>query len=400
MANMIEIDPDRLKALRRGVDWSQAELAKQTNVSPRQITRIEGAAGITSVRENTLKRLAEGLKVDTRVLSGEAPLPEEFSDPIATEAFIDPSRLRALRDSRNLSRDKLASQSGVSARQIARIEGQDTPTAHRPQTLDRLARALDAKPGVLTGEEPLPPSRPLPDPVRFSGYMGSATRLDYDLVSRRYGVNTKQIIELAPLLFTMLAEGSLAWRREKLEQVEQALSDLRNLADEHSQLYFTRLQVDIDTGCGIEESSIDQADVLGDVVRGEENEFSWSDAVYDVTPFADYMCKLANDIGQPDIISFEDLDYSLPNFVYRDEIYGVEPFRLCGKDIDEITGGSKHARWALVCGDVRISDIPHELVSEEARDQRVEWLEGRLSDDVKTANEDWESLMANIQVNL
>ena len=396
---MAEIDPDRLKGLRQRMKWSQAKLGDKANkVSPRQIARIESAEGITPVREITLERLAKALKVDACVLSGEEPLPEKFLDALPTEAFIDPKRVRSLRDSRNLSRDKLASKSGVSARQIARIEGQDTPAALRPPTLASLARALDVESAVLTGEKPLPLSLPQADGVRLSVQMGSATRLDYDLVSRRYSVTAKQVIDLAPLMFAMLAEGSLAWRREKLKQVDQALSDLRNLAREHSQLYFASLQVDIDTGCGIEERSIAQADVLGDLARDEDNELG-DFLAGEATPFADYMRKLASDIDQPDIISFEDSDNSLV-LGYRHEIYGVEPFRLCSKGVDEITGNSKYAQWALLSGNARISDIPQELMSEEAKDQRVEWLEDRLSDEVKTANEDWESFMADIEVKL
>ncbi len=393
---MVELDPDRLKALRHSAGLSRAQLAAEAKVSPRQIARIENAESTTAVRDNTLARLAKGLKIEVGVLSGKEPLPEGFSDSVPAEASIDPSCLRTLRKGRKLSREKLASQSGISARHIARIEGQEEPYNLHPQTLARLARALAVKTAALTGEEPPPPSPQPSGSVRRSIQTGPATRLDYDLVNRRYGVTAQQIIDLAPLLFTMLAEGSLAWRREKLEQMDQALSDLRKLADEHSQLYFTRLQVDIDTGAGIEERSIAQADILGDLARGEDNEYNWLDAVLDVNPFADYMCKLANDIDQPDIIRFkeseapEDPEDFLPPLVFRHEIYGVKPFRLCPKEMDEITGSSKFAQWALVCGDVRISDIPHELMSEDAKEERVKWLEGRLSSQAREANEKWE----------
>ena len=397
---MSEIDPNRLKTLRQGKKWSRAKLGKEANrVSPRQIARIESKEGITAVREHTLVRLASALKVDPRVLSGEEPLPQDFPDAVSTEAVIDPSRLRALRDGRDLSRDKLASQSGVSARQIARIEGQGEPAALRPQTLASLARALGVEPEVLTGEKPLPPSRPHLDGVRFSGQMRSATRLDYDLVSRRYGVTAKQVIDLAPLLFAMIAEGSLAWRREKLAQVEQALSDLRNLAREHSQLYFASLAVDIDTARWIEEQSIERADLLGEVVKGEENEHAW-EVPDDLNPFAEYMRKLSSELDQADVVSFDRGDTSQLILGHRDGLYGVGPFSLCGKDMDEITGNSKHAQWALLSGDARISDIPQELLTEEAKDQRVAWLEDQLSDDVRAANEDWESFMADIEVEL
>ena len=391
---MAEIDPDRLKALRQGKKWSRAKLGDKAKVSPRQIARLETAEGITPVRGTTQERLARAFKVDANMLSGQEPLPKEYSDPVPTEAFIDPSRLRALRDGINLSRDKLANQSGVSARQIARIEGQKEPATLRPQTLASLARALDVESAVLTGKKPLPPSRPQSDGVRFSGQMGSATRLDYDLVSRRYGVTAKDVIELAPLLFTMLAEGSLAWRREKLDEVDRKLDDLQELANEHPQLYFARLQVDIDAGCGIEEQSIENADLLGAVVVGEENDYADNVPDY-LNPFAEYMRKIVCELDQADVISFEKGNDLLP-LRYRGVPCGVGSYRLCGKDIDEVTGGSKFAQWALLSGDVRLSDIPHELMAEEAKDQRVEWLEDRLSSQTKEANERWEKWGAGL----
>ena len=385
---MFEIDPNRLKALRQGKKWSRAQLGEEANrVSPRQIARIESKEGITSVREHTLKQLASALKVDARVLSGEEPLPDEFSDAVSTEAFIDPSRLRALRDGLKLSRDKLANQSGVSARQIARIEGQEEPAVLRPQTLASLARALDVESAVLTGEKSLPPTRPQSDGVRLSVQTGSATRLDYDLVRHRYGVTTKQVIDLAPLLFTMLAESSLAWRREKLKQVKQKVSDLRELTQEHGQLHHAVFQTDPQGCLELEDRSIGEADLQGAVVTAAH---PWiADFTTWETPFTDFMRKVVSEIGQPDIVSFEFEDDGL-SWELRPDLCGVGPVRLCGKYIDEVTGGSKHAQWALLSGEVRLSDIPDELMPEDAKAQRVEWLEDRLSSQTREANERWE----------
>lgn len=391
---MVELDPDRLKALRHSAGLSRAQLAAEAKVSARQIARIENAEGTTAVRENTLARLAKGLKVEVGVLSGKEPLPEGLSDSVPAGASIDPSCLRTLRKGRKLSREKLASQSGISARQIARIEGQEEPCDLHPQTLARLARALAVKAAALTGEEP-PPSSPQPSgSPRLSIQTGPATRLDYDLVSRRYGVTAKQIVDLAPLLFTMLAEGSLARRREKLQRVDEALANLEALAEDNSQLYFA------DSGYGhhregywAEKTSIEEADLLGDAVKGEENPlaaFGYSlDNFDEVNPFADYMRNFVRELGQADVISFDHGDTS-PFLGYRDDLYGVGLYRLCGKDIDRITGGSKHARWALLSGDVRLSDIPEAFRPEDAKEQRVEWLESRLSNQAREANEMWE----------
>ena len=56
---------------------------------------------------------------------------------------------------------------------------------------------------------PVPPSQD----VQLSIKINSQVRLAYDLVKHRYGPSQKEIIKLAPLLYVLLAEGSLAWRR-------------------------------------------------------------------------------------------------------------------------------------------------------------------------------------------
>ena len=51
------------------------------------------------------------------------------------------------------------------------------------------------------------------------------------MIKRRYGVNPTTIFNLAPLLFTLIAEGSLAWRRELLNEVREAADTLYGLSD-------------------------------------------------------------------------------------------------------------------------------------------------------------------------
>lgn len=60
------------------------------------------------------------------------------------------------------------------------------------------------------------------------------------------------------------------------------------------------------------------------------------------------------------------------------DLCGVSTHRVCGDFPDEVTGGSDAARLALECGDVRLSDIPDELLGGDANDARIEWLEAKL----------------------
>ena len=73
----MQIDPNRVKSLRESKGWSRALLAERSNISQRQITRIEGSAAEAAgrVRERTVTELAKALGVEPGVLTGEVPLP-------------------------------------------------------------------------------------------------------------------------------------------------------------------------------------------------------------------------------------------------------------------------------------------------------------------------------------
>ena len=69
-----------------------------------------------------------------------------------------------------------------------------------------------------------------------------------------------------------------------------------------------------------------------------------------------------------------------------DDFWGVEPYEICGDELDEVTGGSQCAKWALEYGDVRLPDIPILLDLEgrsKFKELRVLWLEHRLSNDAR-----------------
>ena len=126
-----------------------------------------------------------------------------------------PNPLYNLRKTKNLSRAHLARLSKVSVRTIQRLENpaQGSTTPHR-NTLEKLAKALQVDPGMLTGDMSLPDSGNAPAStsprIQVSAEIAPKARLAYDLVKSRYGVSTTEIINMAPLFFTLLAEGSLA----------------------------------------------------------------------------------------------------------------------------------------------------------------------------------------------
>ncbi len=163
---------------------------------------------------------------------------------------IRPERLKELRrDVKEWSRKKLAAESKVSARQIARIESSPVSVTVRSTTAKRLARAFNVSEEVLSGNEPVDTAR-LTSMQRQAGKLGadadalsgnnplsdkqlnlkidSGVQFAYDLVEHcyPYSPGLKGIVNLAPLFFVLLAEGSLDWRKKCLEEIRRASDHL------------------------------------------------------------------------------------------------------------------------------------------------------------------------------
>ena len=137
---------------------------------------------------------------------------------------IDPNSLRRLRQKLRLTRSQLAEQSGINKRTIQRLENEPQQCQKtRKYTLECLAKALRVEENVLTGSPPESDKAPAYDPerVQIGAQVAPKVRLAYDLIRRRYGVSATEIINMAPLFFALLAEGSLAWRREKLKELRE-----------------------------------------------------------------------------------------------------------------------------------------------------------------------------------
>ena len=138
---------------------------------------------------------------------------------------IVPQRLRAIRTERGLSRRELAIRSAVSEKQIQRLEfPEQASRTVRPDTLDGLANALGVQPEQLTGE---PPTQPDAKTIRVGAALLPGARLAYELIERRYGITVSQLLNAAPLLFALLAEGGLEWRRAQVAELRAIASRLR-----------------------------------------------------------------------------------------------------------------------------------------------------------------------------
>lgn len=75
---------------------------------------------------------------------------------MTTATLIAPDRLNGVRRARKLGRSRLAKLTGMTERQLARLENAGPVAGDlTADTLNRLASALQVAPEILTGEAPL-----------------------------------------------------------------------------------------------------------------------------------------------------------------------------------------------------------------------------------------------------
>ena len=146
----------------------------------------------------------------------------------------------------------------------------------------------------------------------------------------------------------------------------------------------------MDEGIAAEENSIAKADLFGEHLFSDtDTTFIDVDSLFDPStdnPFASYLRKLKAEL---DITGVVDVDSG-------DLMFG-SPLRfpdydICRDELDGIASGSHFATMALETGDARLSEIPDELMEEDAGEERAKWLGDKLSD----IRKDVEKEMADI----
>ena len=275
----------------------------------------------------------------------------------------------------------MAKRSGVTERTIQRLENESQKSRKTHEhTLNMLAKALGVEPGVLTAELPLPQSSNGPasdtERVQVGAQIAPKARLAYDLIKRRYGVSATEIINMAPLFFTLLAERSLAWRRKKLQEAEEAIDRLNEVEKDTVHMDFYEVVTPWGELYSIEDNSIKKADIFGENLLGDHvlAGFDPFDPSTD-NPFASYLRKLAKDLDNPSIVNLDEHD------LFSGTLRKFPRFKILEDEIDRIANNSAEAKMALSTGYLRLSDIPNELMAEEMGEKRAKWIEDKAEED-------------------
>lgn len=291
---------------------------------------------------------------------------------------IHPQKLKFLRESRNLSQAQLAGAADVSQKQIGRLErsnDSDSLIACQGKTLQNLASALN----VSTDDLSIPPEGDADKRAealglkRVSFYLSEQDRLNYRFLEERYGVKAHDILRAVPLLFLVTAEMSLAERKQRLAELEEALN--RVPEDFHSYLGDVRIGLGTVEEAGrAEAQSIEKRDLSGSTITKYEWS-AWYKGSGDL--FVDFLDRKARELA-PDAVG--ELDEVSGNFASLH-------VSLFDTTLDELSAGDALARLALKSGDVHPRDIPKELRADDQSEARASWLAEKCSEETKKAHE-------------
>ena len=286
---------------------------------------------------------------------------------------IDSKSLRSLRQKQGLTRPQLAERAKITVRTIQRLENEPQQCQKsRKDTLERLAKALGVKEGeegVLTGELPLPESDKAPasdsERVQIGAQIVPKVRLAYDLIKRRYGVTATEIINMAPLFFALLAEGSLAWRREKLEELKEGIDRLNQIDGFWRENYFPFAVTVDDNDIKAEEDSIDKANDKANLF----GEHLLGCVTYDLdpstdNPFASYLRKLKAELDITGVVDVDsgDLRFGSP--------LKFPDYDICCDELDRIANNSdsvKEQKKRMKDLDKRMKDLEKEIKKKDDR---------------------------------
>lgn len=291
---------------------------------------------------------------------------------------IHPKALKAHRNNKNLTQEKLAEatkgRDRVSLPTIKRIESakEESYSAN-----ERVAKALAKALGITTDDLSRSPSdeKLIDKYIRMEGYRQLNTKVDpetslaFDMVSEIYGVSKHSQINMAPLFAALLAEASLTWRRERVDEIEEVADRLWNLGGGH--FSFANAAYRAIDGAHAERQSIEKRDLFGEDVGDDAFDFGFDPS--ENNPFADFLDHLANKI-EAKTISF-DRTYGWKTSE------GLPNYRIGADIISKLTGDDPHAEYALLRRHVRLEEVPDDLLGEEKKAERIAWMIERIPEE-------------------
>ncbi|KAA0909847.1 helix-turn-helix transcriptional regulator [Aquicoccus porphyridii] len=284
---------------------------------------------------------------------------------------INRNRLSDLLDRYPRSQKELAGEIGTDVGTLSRWKTGRIENI-RSDKLAKLCEALGVTPTEICAEGPLPETAAGGEAARrdqISMVLDTGCRNALALVARRYGVTRQQIVEVAPLLFAIMAEQSLKERRLELQALKDALVKIEGSAPRHLR---NRLHAswnpDDQELLEAEESSIEHRDLFA-VRVGHWDENSAKD-----NPFARFLNARLSETGLPNEEGVAWDDDDAPRYGV-----GIE-------ELVDILGEDENARRLILDGKVALAEMPGDI-RKATQDERAAWVKKEADDVLKTTSE-------------
>ena len=294
-----------------------------------------------------------------------------------SEAFG--AQIARRRKAKGWTQETLAAKSGVGESTLRRIEsGAGNPPSQ--STCEKLEKALGpdfADKGQDTAKA-APTSEGSDAFTRNANIAFDAQVWTHiDKVRADYGLSVRQQFEFAPLAISILAEMSLAWRQQLLDQVEAKLEEAVAFGEQHPHLSF---MPDLEHGevseaLAAEGASISARDIFGEKVANLAYAVGFNHVTK--SPFLAFLKSVAKDLGSGSGIAVSsDYSFGTPLYTIRGDL--IRELVGLPKDASKITDDHRRAMFALQRFYVRFRDIPAGLLGGGKTEERVNWLKGRV----------------------
>ncbi len=218
---------------------------------------------------------------------------------------INPKVLQAARKKKRWTQEQLADRIGCAKDTVSRWERGQSRSV-RSHLRNPLCKNLQIEWQELTDPDVDPET---PDISTSLGWMKTKiqvmkdVRVALDLVAMRYDIHPHYVLRLAPLLFVIIAEQSLLWRKRRLDEIDSAFSDMEEkLPDALGHLggiIFAR-SGSADERLFEEKNSLGQRDVFGFSFDYGHN---WHEE--DEGPFMHYIRELVKDLPEGAVASIK-----------------------------------------------------------------------------------------------
>lgn len=293
--------------------------------------------------------------------------------------------VKQLRDERGWTQDDLAKRAGLNKQSISRIENGESRGA-RQETIDLLCKAFEVDRVALTGKPSNPPapegdsSDPYGTASQLNLRIDNAARNALVLIARRYGIQLSEIVEIAPFLFFLAAERSLQWRRERLNETDNAIREVERRRDEYPYLPIDMPGND-DLMC-CESDSIQQNDIFGRLYEDANIRRSFRRGRdFDHNVGNQFAVFLTEELKKLQAATPEGSSKSIRATFdgWHPDVWSTPQYQICLDEAVAMVGSDEEAVHAVLRGTAPLHEIPKDLKSSTA-EKLGEWAKAKAKE--------------------